>query len=82
MNTTYSTDTASQRQHILAYLIVNIRITTLEARQKLDVLHPAARIMELRKAGINIMTYWRTVDTGKAKHRVAEYVLLAETSHE
>ncbi|WP_411726050.1 helix-turn-helix domain-containing protein [Methyloglobulus sp.] len=57
-------------------------ITTLEARQKLDIMHPAARVQELRGLGHDIITHWQTVDTGKAKHRVARYVLLSGENHE
>ena len=67
----------SQRLKLLDYLIRYKRITTVTARQELDVMHPAARIQELRERGHNIMTYRRMVDTGKGRHDgVAEYVLL------
>ncbi len=71
----YSTDTASQRNRILARLQL-APMTTADARSELDIFHPAARIQELREDGHNIFTYWKTIDTGKAKHRVASYVLL------
>ncbi|PPK77297.1 helix-turn-helix protein [Methylobacter tundripaludum] len=73
----YSTDTNHQRAAILAWLL-NSPLTTLQARQELDVMHPAARILELREAGHNIVTHWTTDSTGKAKHRVACYALLSE----
>lgn len=76
---TYFIDTASQRQRILAWLIT-ASLTTLQAREELDIMHPAMRVKELRHQGHNIVTHWETVDTGKAKHRVASYVLLADTS--
>jgi len=72
----YSTDTANQRQRILNRLHT-ATLTTLQARQELDVMHPAARVQELRKQGHSILTHWMTDDTGKAKHRVACYVLFA-----
>jgi len=75
----YFTDSASQRQRILQWLLT-ATLTTLQARKELDVMHPAMRILELRDQGHNIVTHWETVDTGKAKHRVASYVLLADTS--
>ncbi|MDI1278515.1 helix-turn-helix domain-containing protein [Methylobacter sp.] len=74
----YSTDSNQQRARILAHLQLS-PLTTLQARQELDILHPAARIQELREAGHNIITHWATSDTGKAKHRVACYVLLVES---
>ena len=73
----YSTDTNSQRQRLLTWLLTG-PISTLQARKELDIFHPAARIQELRDQGHKIITHWKTVDTGKAKHRIASYVLLTE----
>ena len=67
----------SQRQQILAWLYVET-LTTLQARKELDIMHPAARVKELRERGYNIVTHWTTESTGKAKHRVACYALLME----
>ena len=68
---------AGQRQRLLAYLKNNRSITTLEARHKLDIMHPAGRIKELKEQGYNIITNWRTDTTPEEKpHRVAEYVLM------
>ncbi|MEI6269285.1 MAG: helix-turn-helix domain-containing protein [Methylococcaceae bacterium] len=68
-----ATDTSTQQFVILAHLKINGSMTTLQARQELDVMHPAARVQELREKGHNIMTHW-TVTQG---HRIAVYVLLA-----
>ena len=73
----YSTDLNQQCARLLAWL-QTATITTLQAREELDILHPAARIQELRDRGHNIKTHWTTSDTGKAKHRVACYALLAK----
>jgi Helix-turn-helix domain len=78
--TKLSTNTKHQQLRLLAYLLTS-PITTTDAREVLDILHPAARIQELRELGHNIITYWQTVDTGKAKHRVARYVLLSDGSN-
>jgi hypothetical protein len=52
-------------------------VTTLDARQELDVLHPAARVQELRQTGHRISTVWIVQLTASgAPHRVAKYVLL------
>lgn len=68
---------AGQRQRLLAYLKNNRSITTLEARHKLDIMHPAGRIKELKEQGYNIITHWRIDTTPEEKqHRVAEYVLM------
>lgn len=66
----------AQQLRVYEYLQVHKRLTTLEAREKLDVLHPAARVQELRAAGLNIVTEWRLDFNGESPHRVAEYVLL------
>jgi hypothetical protein len=73
----FSSDTNHQQAVLLAWL-QTATITTLQARQELDIFHPAARIQELRDQGHNIITHWTTADTGKAKHRVACYALLAK----
>ena len=71
------TDTNHQQQIILAHLLT-ASLTTQQARIELDVMHPAARVQELRAAGHNIITHRTTVGPGKAKHKkVACYVLLA-----
>ena len=50
-------------------------VTTLEARREIDVLHPASRILELRREGHKIDTLWtRDVTTEGHPHRVAKYV--------
>ncbi|SEG15267.1 helix-turn-helix domain-containing protein [Nitrosomonas ureae] len=66
----------AQRMRILAYLHTK-PLDTLAARKELDVMHPAARVMELRKRGIGINTIWidRESDCGKI-HRIACYVLV------
>ena len=67
----------SQRQRLLEFLQSHGRISTLEARAKLNVLHPAARIFELRQRGVKILTFWRTDVTPEGfEHSVADYVLL------
>ncbi|WP_081678682.1 helix-turn-helix domain-containing protein [Desulfocurvibacter africanus] len=68
----------AQRTRILEHLY-SASLTTLEARRLLDVLHPAARVMELRRAGYRIVTHWTEDITPEGKpHRVARYVLHGE----
>jgi len=74
-----SSDTQSQRQRILEWLH-HETLTTIQAREFLDVMHPAARVQELRGQGYEIVTHWTTSDTGKAKHRVARYVLFVKAA--
>jgi len=66
---------AAQRNRIMDFLRVR-PLDTLTARKELDVMHPAARVMELRKRGVRIKTIEidRESDCGKI-HRVACYVL-------
>jgi len=69
--------TEAQRARILDYLLNHRALTTLEARHHLNVMHPAARVMELRKRGYNIITNRREdADSQGRLHRVGEYVLL------
>lgn len=65
----------SQRSRILEWFRTCSTLTTLQARQQLDVMHPAARVQELKSQGYKIDTV-RTTDTtpeGKV-HSVAKYV--------
>lgn len=76
-DTTTPLSTAKQRQAVLSYLQQGHRLTTLTAREELGIMHPAARVMELRKAGYSIVTNIRTgPDITGTKHSVAEYVLM------
>jgi hypothetical protein len=75
MNTGTDTNAAAQRARLLDALRRD-SLTTLEARRLLDVLHPAARVMELRREGHNIVTAWTTDTTPEGNaHRVARYFL-------
>ncbi len=67
----------SQRIRILSWLEIYGGLTTQEARITLGIMHPAARVMELRKGGFDIMTYWNEHPTSDGKfHRMAKYVLM------
>ena len=65
----------SQRLRLLERLQV-APVDTITARRELDVMHPAARIMELKKRGnkIDTVRVGRPTDCGKV-HCVAQYVL-------
>ena len=54
--------------------------STLQLRRDGDILAPAARILELKRRGFDILTHWvqEATDCGKL-HRVALYVLTRET---
>lgn len=66
----------AQRQRLLERLKIT-PIDTVTARHELDILCPAARVLELRRHCHKIKTVWieRPTDCGKV-HRVALYVLL------
>jgi hypothetical protein len=53
-------------------------VSTIEARRELDIMHPAGRVLELRKDGHQIRTISVNEHTecGK-KHKVARYVLIS-----
>ena len=69
---------AAQRARLLKALRRG-PVTTLQARGRLDVMHPGGRIMELRRMGHEILTL-RTRETtpGGQQHVVARYVLVRE----
>jgi Helix-turn-helix domain len=72
---------AKQRTRLLEALHLHGNITTIEAREGLDILSPAPRIMELRNAGYFIDTVWSTVETMLGKtHRIGRYVLRSRQS--
>jgi hypothetical protein len=68
---------STQRMTIMRHLQRFGTLNTLESREILDVLHPAARVMELRRSGIRIDTVWtfEAAHIGGKKHRVACYIL-------
>ncbi|MBM4207685.1 MAG: hypothetical protein FJ190_06590 [Gammaproteobacteria bacterium] len=72
------TSAKAQRERLFAYLLAHHQINTADCRSKLDILHPPARVLELRRQGHRIYTHWETIDTGKAKHRIGRYVLFSE----
>lgn len=52
-------------------------VTTLEAREELNILHPAGRVQELRDEGRQIATIWTTATNSEGfAHRIARYVLM------
>jgi len=68
-------DATSQRNAILKMIQSNGALTTLEARA-CGIMHPAMRVLELRRLGHNIVTHNSTqYDGAGVCHRVAVYVL-------
>ena len=72
------TTTLAQRQRILDHLQKVGPLTTLEARECLNIMHPGGRIAELRRKGHKIPKIW-CIDhsVGGFPHRVARYFLEA-----
>lgn len=68
--------TEAQRQRLLDALTERGSITTQQARDELEVMHPAGRIMELRKKGVEIVTVWaHEQSAGGVVHRIARYLM-------
>lgn len=67
----------AQRKRLMEYMHQHGFITTISARSDLDVMHPAARIQELRDKGHPIKTHRLTLtdDQGRTHHGVALYYL-------
>lgn len=66
---------ARQRATLLAELRQG-PVTTLHAREALGIMSPAARVLELRRSGLDILTVRaQIVDSSGASHAMARYVL-------
>ncbi len=73
-------DSKSQCQR-LREALTRFPINTFEASRYLDVYHAPARVLQLRKFGENIVTYWQSIETEAGiKHRVGKYVLIPKGS--
>jgi hypothetical protein len=71
----------NQRLKIRDWLFEKGSITTAQAREYLDIMSPAPRIMELRKAGYQIVTLWDSWTSEHGiKHRIGRYVLKQKQS--
>ncbi|WP_430317768.1 helix-turn-helix domain-containing protein [Pseudomonas nitroreducens] len=70
------TATEAQRARLLNR-VMDGPVDTLTARTELNILHPAARIQELRERGYPIKTYLitKTDEHGRKHQRVALYYL-------
>jgi hypothetical protein len=65
----------TQRQRLLEHLKI-APVNTVTARRDLDILCPAARVLELKRRGYGIETIWIDCKTDCGKvHRVALYIL-------
>lgn len=73
---THTANNKAQRHKIAAYIREHGSMTTMQARA-IGIMHPAARIMELRAQGCNIVANYMTIeDKDGVKHKgVAVYTL-------
>jgi hypothetical protein len=75
-----NTSSSSQRNAIMNHFHEYGVLRTLYAREEMGIMSPAARVLELRKQGHNIVTHWTiTIDKAGTKHREAKYVLFSDT---
>lgn len=66
----------AQSIRLFKYLLINTSITTTECREKLSIMSPAARIMDLRKLGLSIETnIYLQIDALGVNHWAAQYYL-------
>ncbi len=66
-------------------LLVALRtgpLSSIQAANDLDIVHPPSTIRRLRRDGHMIVTDWtfQATEPGRLPHRVAQYVLLKEAS--
>ena len=75
------TDTSRKEQQERIKAAGGSGITTIQARDELNVMHPAGRIRELRESGNHIETIWTTSTNAQGhNHRNARYVLISQSS--
>jgi hypothetical protein len=73
----YDTTVLSQRASILYWFsTISIRLTTMQARNELGIMSPAARILELRREH-NISLEWiEELDANGIAHKMGVYIYL------
>lgn len=71
------TSAAGQHARLLAHLREHGSVDTITARRELNIMHPAARIQELRELGHAIKSHPTTLtdDHGRQHRGVATYYL-------
>ncbi|UIP88444.1 helix-turn-helix domain-containing protein [Pseudomonas phenolilytica] len=57
-------------------------VTTIEAANDLDIVHPPSTVRRLRRRGFDIRTQWayQATEPGRPPHRVGQYVLMQEAA--
>lgn len=74
----HDTSTKAQRERLLKSLIEHGSVNTMYARDRLNIMAPAARVKELRHQGIKIHTDLIVISDrdGRLHRKVARYVLV------
>ncbi|GGI86567.1 helix-turn-helix domain-containing protein [Legionella impletisoli] len=71
----YNNSHQSQRKRILEHFEKCPKLSTLQARNEYDVLHPGGRNIELRKKGCDIQTHWiYEPNSNGINHRIGLHV--------
>ncbi len=71
----YDNSASTQRARILEHFSKSPRLTTMQARNVLGILHPCGRIMELRRLGYKIDTVRvHAEDSNGVNHRIGMYI--------
>ncbi len=69
----------TQSKQLLEYLLNHKSVTTIDCRDKLSIMHPGARIKELRDQGWPIGTsIYQQIDASGNNHRAGQYYLQVE----
>lgn len=57
-------------------------VTSIQASQRLDIVHPPSAVRRLRRRGHDIATQWtyQAIEPGRPAHRVGLYVLIKEAA--
>ncbi|WP_417584626.1 helix-turn-helix domain-containing protein [Nitrincola sp.] len=77
-NTNFSTNfnqsLAAQRDRLLKHIAMTGHVSTIEARNNLNILHPAGRIQELRESGHVILLTWEWQNDHEGRpHKIGRY---------
>jgi hypothetical protein len=80
----YNNTVSSQRKRLFAALRERKGkgISVFYSREILGIIHPSARVLELRKAGHEIITDWCfEPDSNNVIHRIGLFKLIKEVAH-
>ena len=73
----YSNALPVQRMKLLSKLVQVKKLTTMQLRHSLGIMHPAGRVRELRHQGHDITTHWvYEKDLNGVTHRMGQYIYI------